>query len=494
MYRYGSSHIVRRSPSMSRLGLLAIACVLPLLSDLPSRAQTTEAPADKITDAKITVSPEPWGVSTRYIGGTEGNARFDIEDLLDCSVNTLRIYGDMSRFEPTDDDGDYGSPTIAQIKADPNVIPWQRWDEVMDGLYSRHIVSPEGQPKLTWRRFFQQLQRAGVRPVISLRNRDTALKPEWSPAVPQTEADWNEWWEYVFAMPYWFNVRNDLRIDDFEVLNEPDNSPQQGWTGTREQYCEMVRKTNDALDYCYRTYLPDRTYHLHAPATSGPAWVSGILADAGDHFNTLNLHNYTWWDKGKCVRDMHAELKESGHPDYPIWLSEWGTYDVSYDVLYMGLAVIENLIRFSQPGDDYVCGSHIFSFYDWAYEDTTGWGVITGDGTRRATYYAMRLAIRALKDAKPTFQAATDAPDLMAIATKEADGKINLLVLNWSETVSYNVCADLSGLLREGTGTIRRFSADVKDQVVGGTPIASSVSHFAAPRWSATLVSYEKAD
>ena len=398
-------------------------------------AAAEEKPAPTTAEATITVSPEQWGVSTRYIGGTEGDSRFDIEEMKECGINTLRIYGDMSRFEPTDDGGEYGWPTIAQIKADPDAIPWERWDEVMDSPYSPHIEVAEGEPPLTWRRVFEELKGAGICPVISLRNRDTHLKPEWNAAVPESEADWNEWWEYVFAMGYWLNVRNDYRVDEFEVLNEPDNTPQQGWLGTREQYCEMVRKANDALDHLYRTHLPGRTYHLHAPVTSGPAWVPEVLAEAGDDFDSLNLHNYAWWDKGKCVREMHAELGKSGHPEYPIWLSEWGTYDVSYDVTYMALAVVENLIRFSQPGDDYVYGSHLFSFYDWVYEGNAGWGIVKGDGTRHATYYALRLANRALTDAKPTFEATTDGEDLMAIATRDGDGTVNLLVLNWSALV-----------------------------------------------------------
>lgn len=476
-------------PSVIACGLLAM-----VLGYGPAEARAAEeAPAPTAADAKITVSPDQWGVSTRYIGGTEGSARFDIDELTDCGINTLRIYGDMSRFEPTDDGGEYGSPSIAQIKADPDVIPWKRWDEVMDSIYSPHIEVSEGQPELTWRHVFEQLKQAGVRPVISLRNRDTHFKPDWSPAVPQTEADWNEWWEYVFAMAYWLNVRNDYRVDDFEVLNEPDNSPSQGWTGTREQYFEMVRKTKDALDYVYRTYVPGRTYHVHAPATAGPRWVPSLLAEVGDHFDSLNVHNYAWWDKGEFVRKMHRHLAESGHPEYPIWLSEWGTYDVSYDVPYMALAVVENLIRFSQPGDDHVYGSHLFSFYDWVYDGNAGWGIVKGDGTRHATYYALRLANRALKDAKPTFKATTDGADLMAIATREADGKINLLVLNWSETVSYNVHADLSGMVEDGTGEIRQFSAEVRDEVVGETTVTDSGSEFGAPAYSVVLVTYARA-
>ncbi len=479
-------------------GLLAMLSIAPPAARAAEEvaeegeAAAEEKPAPTRAEATIKVSPDRWGVSTRYIGGTEGNARFDIDELTDCGINTLRIYGDMSRFEPTDDGGEYGSPTIAEINADPDVIPWGRWDEAMDSPYSPHIEVAEGGPALTWRRVFVELKGAGICPVISLRNRDTALKPEWNAAVPETEADWNEWWEYVFAMAYWLNVRNDYRVDEFEVLNEPDNAPQQGWLGTIEQYGDMVRQANDALGHLYGTYLPGRTYHLHAPATSGPAWAPQVLADVGDEFDSLNLHNYAWWDKGKCVRDMHAELRKSGHPDYPIWLSEWGTYDVSYDVPYMALAVVENLIRFSYPGDDHVYGSHVFSFYDWVYEGHGGWGIVKGDGTRHATYYALRLANRALKDAKPTFQATTEGENLMAIATKEADGKINLLVLNWSETVTYDISADLSGLLSDGTGEIRQFSADVLDAPVGQAAVAGGTSEFEVPPYSVVLVTYER--
>jgi hypothetical protein len=450
---------------------------------------TAAAPKDvSEREAAITVGARQWGVSTRYIGGTEGDRRFDIADLTDCGVNTLRIYGDMSRFEPVDDDGRYGSPSIAEIKANPNVIPWARWDAVMDSPYSPYIRAT---PPVTWKSMFADLRRAGVRVVLSLRNRDApTLRPEWMAAVPATEADWNEWWEYVFAIGYWLNVRNGFGVDEYEVLNEPDNSPQQGWLGTREQYAEMVRRTDDALAYLYRTYLPGRVYHLHAPVTAGPAWVAGVLADAGDRFDSLNVHNYAWWDRGAFVREMHRRLAESGHAGYPVWLSEWGTYDVSYDEPYMGLALIENLIRFSQPGDDYVYGSHVFSFYDWTYEGSGHCGIISGEGERRRAYYALRLAVRALAGGKPTFQARASRPDLLAIATKEPDGTVNLLVLNWSETVPYRVSADLSGLLTNGAGVIRQFSADVRDEVVGAAPLTEGRSRFRVPSWSAVLVQY----
>jgi len=488
--------------------LLVLLPAVCLAEDLGARPPT---PSRTLAEATITVSGSQWGVSTRYIGGTEGSARFDVGDLVDCGINTLRIYADMSRFEPVDDGGAYGSPTVAEIKADPNAIPWKRWDEVMGSPYSPFVKRT---PEVTWRTVFADLNKASIRSVISLRNRDTHHDPEWMAAVPKSEADWNEWWEYVFAIGYWLNVRNDFRVDDYEVLNEPDNTPDQGWTGTREEYCEMIRRTKDALDYLYRTYLPGRTHHVHAPVGAGPGWVRGVLADAGDSFDSFNIHWYAWWDKGEFVREMHARLAESGHADYPIWLSEWGTYDVPYDEWYMPLALVENLIRFSQPGNNHVYGSHVFSFYDWVYEGKPGWGIVKGDGTRLATYYALRLANRALVGAKPTFEVRIEEsssrggeesqkaqePSLHAIATKNADGSLNLLVLNWSDTVTYHVRADLSGFARVAQasachgalakGTIRQFSAEVRDEVVGETAVEEGVSRFVVPPRSVVLVTY----
>lgn len=74
------------------------------------------------SSATVTVSGSQWGTSTCFIGATEGNVRFDVSDLQDAGITTYRIYGGMSRWEAQDDDGVYGSPTIAQIKADPDVV------------------------------------------------------------------------------------------------------------------------------------------------------------------------------------------------------------------------------------------------------------------------------------------------------------------------------------------------------------------------------------
>ncbi|MHC4592173.1 MAG: right-handed parallel beta-helix repeat-containing protein, partial [Planctomycetota bacterium] len=437
--------------------------------------------------AALTVLPVQWGVSTQYIGAVEGSARFDVTELVDCGVNTFRIYGDMARFEPVDDDGVYGSPTIDAIKADPDVIPWDHWDSHMDAPTAYAYSDVPSSIELSNREQFAALDDAGIRTVVALRNRDTVLNPSWSPAVPTTQADWNEWWEYCFAMAYWLNVRNDYGVDDYEVLNEPDIYEGQGWTGTLAQYYDMVTQTKDAIDYVYTTYLPGRTYHIYAPVAAGNrTWITGALDNVADSFDSLDVHSYAS-NLESFIREMHGYLDSSGHPDYPLWITEWGTYWSTYDDVGMGLQVASNLIRGSRPGDDYVYGSHIFAMYGWgsAFE-----GVVSADGVPSATYYAMRLTNRALQGGRPTYETTDDSADLLAITTTDPDGTVNLLVVNNSSTTSYSVGADLSGLLGSGTGVVQQFSSGVMDEVVGGTVITAGLSSFDVPASSAVLVQY----
>src|SRR5438874_892836 len=81
-------------------------------------------PAHAASSATISVSGTQWGVSTAYIGATEGNVRFNTADMSDLGINTYRIYGGMSRWEWQDPYSPYGTPTIDQIKANPSVINW----------------------------------------------------------------------------------------------------------------------------------------------------------------------------------------------------------------------------------------------------------------------------------------------------------------------------------------------------------------------------------
>ena len=79
----------------------------------------------------VTVVPTPIGITTHHIGVVEGNVAFKPVDLADLGMNTYRIYGGIPRWEASDDDRLYGYPTIAQIKANPNLINWAWWDQAI---------------------------------------------------------------------------------------------------------------------------------------------------------------------------------------------------------------------------------------------------------------------------------------------------------------------------------------------------------------------------
>src|SRR5438874_11425064 len=79
----------------------------------------------------LTVSGTQLGVTSQFLGANEGSSQFNINDLVDLGINSYRIYGGMSRWEPTNDSSTYGSPTIVQIEANPGVINWAFWDNIM---------------------------------------------------------------------------------------------------------------------------------------------------------------------------------------------------------------------------------------------------------------------------------------------------------------------------------------------------------------------------
>lgn len=444
--------------------------------------------------ATIAVSGTQWGVSTAYIGATEGNVRFNTADMTDLGINTYRIYGGMSRWEWQDPYSVYGTPTIDQIKADPNVINWTWWDNAMTTPPNGSDYWWSGTSGL-WqgnaRTIFAGLQSAGIRPVLTVRNRDNNGNPTWAPNPPVTSNDWNVWWGHVFSTVYWLNVRNSYNVTDFEIHNEPNNS-KQGWGGTEAQYFTFCQYTYDAVSYVFNTYLPGKTYHVYAPVTSGgSSWPNDALQQIPQYFDSVDVHDYSG-DISSYVEQVHGWMNSTGHASYPLWLSEWGTYRSQYNSVSFDISLVSNLIRGSQPGNDYVTGSHVFSMYDWSGNKggfQSFQGLVAADGTRTDGYYAMRLGIRGLQGARPTYQSTPSTSNLKAITTKDAAGHVYLLVANGSAN-TYSVDADLSALLSSGTGTLWQFDASHMDVVAGNPVLSGGHATFTVPSNAAVLLQF----
>jgi hypothetical protein len=470
----------------SRSVLLAIILGLCSLWLFTSIGAATTMPV-----THIKVYNRSWGNSSHYIGACEGNVRFEVADMLDLGINTYRLYGGMSRWETTDDDDAYGLPTIAQIKANPDLIPWEHWDEVMEQPASGTDYAFSGIPQDLWQgsasTIFQTLKTAHIRPVVTIRNTDPGWGPDWALGLnpPRSREDWNEWWEHVFATVYWLNVRHDYGVDDFEIHNEPDNRAQ-GWGGNQADYFKLVDVATDAIEHVYRTYLPDRVVHIHAPKTTGGSdWPQKILAKTPRKFNTINVHDYDW-NIADYLKRVRGWMQRTIHARSPLWVGEWGTYTTKnhrgYNDLGFSLNLIKNMIRMSQP-DINVYGSHIFSLYDWG-RDGSLVGLINATGDRRLAYYAFRMGIRALQGGQPILLSSRS--DLATIVTR-ATNKIYVLIVN-DQLKPRSVALDVSTLISEGMGEMREFSAQTKDETVGTVPIVQGQMLLELPAQSSRLI------
>ncbi len=455
---------------------------------IPSPFLFSPTPTMVPLSGTIMVSGKAWGKSTCFIGATEGSSRFAIADLKDLGVNTYHMYGGMSRWEAQDDSGVYGYPTIQQIKANPNVINWKQWDSVM--------TNPPGGSDYSWepaphwqgnaRTLLSELQAADIRVVLTLRNRDDQHHPSWSPDPPRTTADWNEWWEHVFATVYWLDVRNNYDVTDFEIHNEP-NIPGQGWTpeATETEYDTFAMYTNNAISYVFHTYLPGRSFHVYAPATSNSNWPRDVLHAIPQYFDSMDIHVYG--DFRAAVEEVHGWMNQAGYGNEPLWVTEWGSYKHQYSSEPFGVSLINNMIFASFPGNDYVYGSDIFSLYDFA---TNANGLIDYKGNRRVDYYAVRMGIRALQGCRTTYQSVIGNKNLLAITTADGNKNIYLLVTNQNGSVPYTINANLSALLNQASGVMWQYDKTRQDVIVSRPALENGNITLTIPASGAVLVKF----
>lgn len=450
---------------------------LLLLVAMPAR----QASAASYT---VTVTGTPTILTERDIGTVEGCARFDVADLNDAGFTNYRIYVGTSRLETNDDDGIYGSPNIAQIKANPNVIPWTVWDTAFNRPDGYFWACPGTGAQVSLARMLSDLKANGIATVITLRNVDNNGNPPWAQAMnpPDTADDWDEWWEHVFATVYWVNVRNNLEVHDWQVHNEPDVQSQ-GWKGTLQDYIAFSQQTYDAIKYVYDTFLPGRTFRLYAPvAASANEWVIESIVQNDAIVDVVDWHRY-----GSPVNDATTlngwidQYDTDGvHED--LYLSEWGSYRGEYTSVADSLKYSLMLRAHSLAAPQYVASSAIFPFYDWTNSVI---GLVAPDGTRRESFWALRLMNRGLNGAKQGYALTSDIPpqaSVYAIAAKDqTTNALHVEILNRSAQ-THVITLDLSAHRLEGMVTFREYSAQVKDRVTGRVRLRDGQVTFSLPQ------------
>ena len=485
-------YVVPEKRRVQLLRLTALLCMLSLTVSLGSTFVSGKK-AHAATAATLAVNGTPMGISSQYIGAGYGYNQAQYRDL---GFNTTFVGGSLENFEPQDDDGTYGSPSIDQIKtagtaiSTNGLIPWSYWDGTAGST--------------TWRPFWDQTKQDGVRVVMGLRIRYQS--DVWMSAIPKTQADWNEWWEHVFALGYWLNVRNNYGIDDWQVLNEPNNTGE-GWNNNAADYEVLVQYTTDALEYLYKTFLPDRHPNILVSALSYPqAWGNGVpngwqddvLHWTGNGNMTASYHYYhtgNEWING-IANISHPQLNNATLANNQVWVTEWGggaddQGTTSFTPLN-SVHEINDLIAGSQPGNGYLYGT---DYFDWSSPSANQqyWGIVDENGNPRSIYYALRLASRALNNGKATYATTvSNTTDLTAITTRDDNGNVYVLITNQSSTTDYTIDSDLSALYSGSTSstTLYRYDSSNADAGTAGPAISNGHASITVPASGAVVFTF----
>jgi len=435
--------------------------------------------------ATITAENTVLGQTTTFIGATEAGTFF-LDDLTDLGINVYRMWTKMNELESWDDDSassetgceNIGIPDIASIKADQpngfvNTIPWDFWDNVFQNQLWWSGNSRED--------VIQHCVENDITPVLVLRPVDDEGNPDkcsgnWAPRSPVDDGFLNEWWEHVFAIAYWLNVRHSYGVTHFQVLNEPD-IPDQGWDGTQSEYVQLVETAYDAVKFANDIASID-TY-ISAPVVSyyDSPYTSYTLDNADSNITLVDYNNYDT-DVSTSIDTIRATIF-SHNPDgtiEPIWISEWGTYTSSYDDPSRAMTTARQLMTFSEKG---VEGITIFGMYDWG----SLYGLLDTNRRKSETYYAYRLMTRGLIDAKDRISHIANGflGNTITMITRDND-YLYVIVhrdnVDQAATINVNLTA-----LGSGSGTVKvwEYSGSNKDVIVETPTMTDASFSFTAP-------------
>lgn len=175
----------------------------------------------------------------------------------------------------------------AQVEPDKGKWNFSRWDAVLDAAEQNGIT---------------------ILPILA------GIQPKWG--SPLT-AHMDEWKNYITTVVN----RYKGRIGYWEVVNEPDLAE---FSDGHARYTKFLKESYD----CIKAADPDAivTNGGLADMSKVPEFLK--LAPK-DSFDVLNVHRYYWQDypEGELqllLRNIKTAMKENGHADKPLWLTEIG--------------------------------------------------------------------------------------------------------------------------------------------------------------------------
>lgn len=323
---------------------------------------------------------------------------------------------------------------------------------------------------------YDGLLQSGVRPFVELSFMPKKLaareiyQPFWYRPIVSPPKDWAKWDDLITQFAQHLVERYGLdEVSQwyFEVWNEPNLD---FWGGDPKQstYWELYDHTALALKKV------SVRLRVGGPATAQAEWASAFLAHAATNhipYDFVSTHVYandsahdvfgteeTIPRTGmvcRAVKKVHDEIKNSARPDVPLIFSE---YNASYksepdvtDAVFMGPWLADTIRQ---------CDGLLDNLAYWSFSDVFeeqgvvkqplygGYGLMAAGDLPKPAYNAFKL-LHQLGELRLPVNSQS------ALATKRADGKIELAVWNLYLPEEHGDPKDVTIAFQELTGTHR---------------------------------------
>lgn len=281
----------------------------------------------------------------------------------------------------------------------------------------------------------------GIRPIVELSFMPRVMAADAEQTVftyrgiISPPADWTEWRELITALAS--HLVDRYGIDEvaqwgFEVWNEPNLVV--FWSGTQQEYFQLYTETARAVKSV------DPRLPVGGPSTAASEWIEPLAAYAEQH--DLPLDFVTSHTYGNLPIDAQPALRRHGFDKAPIWWTEWGVGSTHFGPIHDGVIgapfVLSGYAAVQNRMDAlayWVISDHFEELGRPPSLFHNGFGLLTVGNLRKPRYWAVALAEQLgddLLDARLT----GDGADVLvqALATKHADGAIDLLV--WNGTIN----------------------------------------------------------
>jgi xylan 1,4-beta-xylosidase len=295
-------------------------------------------------------------------------------------------------------------------------------------------------------RVYDRLLELGLRPVVELSfmPRDLARDPEATVfaygAIISPPRDWDRWRDLVQAFCQHLVER--YGIDEvagwgFEVWNEA--NLEVFWTGTREEYLELYRRSAEAVK------AVDPRLLVGGPSSAAAGWLAPLVDDVearGVPLDFVSTHTY-----GNVPLDVRGFLDGRGRSDVEVWWTEWGItpthfYEVT-DAAF-GAPFVLHGMKAAQRSADWLAYWVVSDHFEELGRPPRllhgGFGLLTVGNLRKPRWWALALAEQLPTALVETELHGDGAGSLVdAWVGRAPDGRVD--VLAWNGTLDQSKLA-----------------------------------------------------